>query len=266
MTWRLRDYFVPKEDIPARVYLSVSALAGVFFIGLWCVLTYGGLVRTDFLPPPDKVIATAGKIIANGTLLKHTLASVSVILTGFVLSSLVAVPIGIVSGSFKIVEAFVEPVVNFTRYLPVSALIPLLILWVGIDMKEKIAVIIIGTFFQQILMIADVSAQVPKDLLDASYTLGASRRQVVTRVLLPAVLPGVFDTLRVTMGLAWTYLVVAELVGAFQGLGYLIMSSMRGLATDIIFVAIITIGLLGLIFDQLFKLGRRLAVPWATVR
>jgi NitT/TauT family transport system permease protein len=133
-------------------------------------------------------------------------------------------------------------------------------------MEEKIAVIIIGTFFQQILMVADVSAQVSKDLLDSSYTLGATRRQVVTRVLLPAVLPGVIDTLRVTMGLAWTYLVVAELVGAFQGLGYLIMSSMRGLATDTIFVAILTIGLLGLIFDQLFKLVRGLVVPWATVR
>ena len=266
MSNRLGDYFVPKEEIPARVYLAVSILAGVFVIGLWCLLTYAGLVRDDFLPPPHRVLATAGKLISDGSLLKHTRASVTVILVGFILSSLVAVPIGIISGSFRVVEAFVEPIVNFTRYLPVSALIPLLILWVGIGMEEKIAVIIIGTFFQQILMVSDVSAQVPKDLLDASYTLGASRRQVITRVLLPAVLPGVIDTLRVTMGLAWTYLVVAELVGAFQGLGYLIMSSMRGLATDIIFVAIITIGLLGLFFDQLFKLLRRLVVPWATVR
>lgn len=261
-----RGYFVPKEEIPARVYLTVSAAAGIVLVGLWCALTYGGLVRTDFLPAPHKVAATAVKLIGNGSLLQHTLASVTVILVGFAISSAIAVPIGILSGSFKVVEAFVEPIVNFSRYLPVSALIPLLILWVGIGMEEKVAVIIIGTFFQQILMIADVSAQVPKDLLDASYTLGATRRQVVTRVLLPAVLPGVIDTLRVTMGLAWTYLVVAELVGAFQGLGYLIMSSMRGLATDIIFVAILTIGLLGLFFDQLFKLIRRLVVPWATVR
>jgi NitT/TauT family transport system permease protein len=262
----LREHFAPKEDIPARVYVTTSALAGIIIFGLWCALTYGGLVRTDFLPPPHRVVITARKLIENGTLLKHTLASVTVIVSGFVLSSIFAVPIGILSGSFKIVEAFVEPIVNFTRYLPVSALIPLLILWVGIGMEEKIAVIIIGTFFQQILMVADVSAQVSKDLLDASYTLGATRRQVITRVLLPAVLPGVIDTLRVTMGLAWTYLVVAELVGAFQGLGYLIMSSMRGLATDIIFVAILTIGLLGLIFDQLFKLVRGVVVPWATIR
>jgi NitT/TauT family transport system permease protein len=266
MTEERRGYFAPKEEIPAGVYLAVSTLAGVILIGGWCLLTYGGLVRTDFLPTPHKVVLTAFRLLHDGSLFKHTYASVSVIIIGFVLSSLVAVPLGILSGSFKIVEAFVEPVVNFSRYLPVSALIPLLILWVGIGPQEKVAVIIIGTFFQQILMISDVSAQVPKDLLDASYTLGATRRQVITHVLLPAVLPGVIDTLRVTMGLAWTYLVVAELVGAFQGLGYLIMSSMRGLATDIIFVAILTIGLLGLLFDQLFKIVRRLVVPWATVR
>ena len=261
-----RGYFVPKEEIPARVYLMVSASAGIVLIGLWCLLTYGGLVRTDFLPAPHKVAVTAAKLISNGSLLKHTLASVSVILIGFAISSLIAVPIGILSGSFKIVEAFVEPVVNFSRYLPVSALIPLLILWVGIGMEEKVAVIIIGTFFQQILMVSDVSAQVPKDLLDASYTLGATKRQVGTRGLLPAGLPRGVDTPRRTLGLPRNHLLRAQLVGAFQGLGYLIMSSMRGLATDIIFVAILTIGLLGLFFDQVFKLIRRLVVPWATVR
>ena len=97
-----------------------------------------------------------------------------------------------------------------------------------------------------------------------SYTLGAGRRAVVTQVLIPATLPGVFDTLRVTLGWAWTYLVVAELVAANKGLGYFILSSMRGLFTDRIFLGIITIGLLGLITDQLFKLARARLLPWAS--
>jgi NitT/TauT family transport system permease protein len=240
----------------------MNFLAGVVVIGGWCVLSYGGLVRPDFLPAPHRVVLTAWKLISNGTLAQHAWASLYVILAGFAISSIFAIPIGVLSGSFKIVEAFVEPIVNFTRYLPVSALIPLLILWVGIGTAEKIAVVIIGTFFQQVLMMADVSSKVPKDLLDAAYTLGATRWQVIRRVLMPAVLPGVIDTLRVTMGLAWTYLVVAELVGAFKGLGYMIMTSMRGLATDTIFVGILTIGLLGLLFDQLFKILRRFVVPW----
>lgn len=260
----LSSLFAPKEAIPASVYLAVNCLAGAVVIGGWCLLSYGGFVRPDFLPAPHRVVLTAGRLIENGSLLHHAWASLYVILAGFIISSIFAVPIGVLSGSFKIFEAFVEPIVNFTRYLPVSALIPLLILWVGIGTSEKIAVVIIGTFFQQVLMIADVSAGVSKDLLDAAYTLGAKRRQVIRRVLLPAVLPGVIDALRVTMGLAWTYLVVAELVGAFKGLGYMIMTSMRGLATDTIFVGILTIGLLGLVFDQLFKVVRRLVVPWAT--
>jgi NitT/TauT family transport system permease protein len=166
-------------------------------------------------------------------------------------------------GSFKIVEAAIEPVTNFVRYLPVSALIPLLILWVGIGIEEKISVIFIGTFFQQLILIADVSRSIPHDLLDVSYTLGASRRTVVSRVLIPAAMPGVMDTLRVTLGWAWTYLVVAELVAGNKGLGYFILNSMRGLYTDQIFLGIAVIGLLGLLTDQLFKAARNWLLPWA---
>ena len=167
------------------------------------------------------------------------------ILSGFLLASVLAVPLGILMGSFKVVEAFIEPITGFMRYLPVSAMIPLLILWIGIGIEQKIAVIFIGTFFQQLILIADVSARVSKDLIDVSYTLGASRRQVVTRVLFPACLPGVMDNLRVTMGWAWTYLVVAELVAANSGLGYMILNAMRGLFTDVIILGIVVIGILG---------------------
>ena len=187
----------------------------------------------------------------------------TVIFSGFILASIFAVPIGILMGSFKIVEAAIEPLTNFVRYLPVSALIPLLILWVGIGIEQKISVIFLGTFFQQVILIADVSAGVSRDLIDCSYTLGAKRRHVVTRVLIPATLPGVMDTLRVTMGWAWTYLVVAELVAANSGLGYMILNSMRGLYTDMIFLGILVIGLLGLLTDQVMKALRAWLLPWA---
>jgi NitT/TauT family transport system permease protein len=176
------------------------------------------------------------------------------------------VPLGILMGSYRIVQSALEPTVNFTRYLPVTSMIPLLILWVGIGLNEKIAVIFIGTFFQQIVMIADTAGQVPNELLNAAYTLGAKRFQVLTRVLLPATLPGVMDTLRVTMGWAWTYLVVAELVASNSGLGYMSMQAMRGLHADLIFVAILVIGILGMITDQLFKLAKRVFLPWAGER
>jgi NitT/TauT family transport system permease protein len=260
---RLAAYTTPKKEIARPVYHAVSVLVALALVALWSLLAYGGFVRRDFLPTPVDVMFAAVEAVSDGSLLINTAYSVAEILTGFVLASIVAVPLGILMGSFKIIEAALEPVTNFMRYLPVSALIPLLILWVGIGMEEKIAVILIGTLFQQIVLVADVSRAVPSDLLDVSYTLGAGRRAVVTQVLIPATLPGVFDTLRVTLGWAWTYLVVAELVAANKGLGYFILSSMRGLFTDRIFLGIMTIGLLGLITDQLFKFLRARLLPWA---
>ncbi|MFQ5783891.1 MAG: ABC transporter permease [Alphaproteobacteria bacterium] len=260
---RLAAYLAPKTEIPARVYLSLSVLSGITVVGLWCVLAYGGFVRADFLPTPDAVLIAAYRMTGDGSLPQHAWSSIVVIYSGFVLASVLAVPLGILMGSFKVVEALIEPITNFVRYLPVSALIPLLILWIGIGIEEKIAVIFLGTFFQQIILIADVSARVSRDLLDVSYTLGASRRQVFTRVLVPATQPGVMDTLRVTMGWAWTYLVVAELVAANSGLGYMILNAMRGLFTDVIFLGILVIGLLGLITDQFLKFVRRALLPWS---
>jgi NitT/TauT family transport system permease protein len=253
----------PKEPIPPAVYLAASALTVVVALGGWAVLTYGGLVRADFLPAPHRVVQTAVELVSDGTLWIHVRASCFVIFTGFALASILAIPLGILMGSFALVEALLEPIIDFVRYLPVSAMIPLLILWVGIDYEARIAVIFIGTFFQQMILIADVSAHVSRDLLDVSYTLGAGRGQVVSRVLIPATLPGVMDTLRITMGWAWTYLVVAELVAANRGLGYMILNSMRGLFTDRIFVGIMVIGLLGLATDQAFKGLHRWLLPWS---
>jgi len=263
MLARISKYLTPKAEIPGGVYLSVSTLTGVSLFAFWCLLSYGGLVRPDFLPTPDAVVAAGYEGLQDGSLLKHTWTSTSVILSGFVLASIISIPIGILMGSFKLVEAAIEPVTNFVRYLPVSALIPLLILWIGIGVEQRIAVIFLGTVFQQIILIADTSARVSRDMIDVSYTLGANRRQVVTRILIPATLPGVMDTLRVTMGWAWTYLVVAELVAAQSGLGYMILNAMRGLFTDVIFLGILIIGLLGLITDQALKALRRWALPWA---
>jgi NitT/TauT family transport system permease protein len=255
-------YFAPKKDIPRRAYLTVSAAVALLILALWCVLSYGGLVREDFLPTPVAVVQAGIDGVSDGSLFRDTGVSLYEILSGFILASIFAVPLGILMGSFKIAEAAIEPITNFVRYLPVSALIPLLILWIGIGMAEKIAVIFIGTFFQQLILIADVSRGVAHDLLDVSYTFGASRRQVIRRVLIPATMPGVMDALRVTLGWAWTYLVVAELVAANKGLGYFILNSMRGLFTDRIFLGIAVIGLLGLISDQLFKFLRSRLLPW----
>ena len=261
-SWARFAYLRPQEPVPRRVYLGTVTGSAVGLVALWCLLSYGGVVEPLFLPSPTAILAAGLDLARDGTLVQDMRASLAVIVSGWALAAVLAVPIGILMGSFKVVEALVEPVVDFVRYLPVSAMIPLLILYVGIGTAEKVAVIFIGTFFQLVLLVADVAAHVPHEQLDVSYTLGASRAQVVGRVLLPATLPGVMDTLRITMGWAWTYLIVAELVAAQAGIGNFILVAQRFFRADRIIAAIITIGILGMITDSLFAFYHRWAFPY----
>lgn len=258
------DLFKPHESVPQRYYTSVVVFSIVLIFGLWGVLSYSGFVKPAyFLPTPTQVLMAAGRMIGTGELFENAQASIFVVVVGWAVAALLALPFGILMGSFKLFEAFFEPIVDFARYLPVSALIPLLILYIGLGVEEKIAVIFLGTFFQLVLLVADVTTHVAKDLLDSAYTLGASRLRVLTIVLVPATLPGVVDALRITLGWAWTYLIVAELIAADRGLGIMIMESQRGLRTDRIFVGLITIGLLGFISDFTFKFLHRRLLPWS---
>lgn len=260
----LSDLWKPHMPIPRKYYVwtMIFSLALVFIV--WSILTYGGFVRpTYFLPSPTQVLSAAARMIQTGELIEHAQASIFVVVVGWFVAVLLAVPLGILMGTLKVVEALFEPIVNFVRYLPVSAMIPLLILYIGIGVEEKISVIFIGTFFQLILLVADVAAHVANDLLDSAYTLGASRFRVLTTVLLPATLPGVMDALRITLGWAWTYLIVAELVAADRGLGIMILESQRGLRTDKIFVGLVTIGLLGFTSDTFTRWLHHRLLPWS---
>ncbi|GAB4070517.1 ABC transporter permease [Ancylobacter sonchi] len=253
----------PKAEIPTGLRFAVSTLMWVLVLGAWSIATYGGFMQDIFLPSPSAVIGAFFRLFEDGTLGQHIWASVKVVVIGFVISSIIAVPLGLLMGTFRVVQAGLEPLVNFIRYLPVTSFVPLFILWIGIGIEQRIMVIFFGTFFQQLVMIADVSRGVQKDLINASYTLGATRRDALLHVLTPAAMPGVIDTLRVTMGWAWTYLVVAELVAASSGLGYISMKAMRGFQVDVIFLAIAVIGILGLLTDLVFRLLRMRLVAWA---
>jgi NitT/TauT family transport system permease protein len=165
-------------------------------------------------------------------------------------------------GHFKIIQALIEPINDFIRYMPVAAFIPLAIVWAGTGDLEKVVIIFIGTFFQLILMIADNARNVPAAYLDVAYTLGGTRWGAVYKVLVPAALPGIFDSLRIAMGWAWSYLVVAEIVAANRGLGFLIIQSQRYLKTAEIFAGIIIIGIIGLATDHLFRWLSRKLFPW----
>ncbi|MGX9417905.1 ABC transporter permease [Vibrio sp. RC27] len=253
----------PKEPLPRKIVLGAGAISWIVMLSSWFILSMSDIVPSMFLPSPLDVLQTGIRLVEDGSLIGHIWASVQVVLIGFWVSAIIAIPLGMLMGSFKIVQSLLEPLVNFIRYLPVTSFVPLFILWIGIGIEQRVTVIFFGVFFQQLVMISDVSRNVSKDLLHAAYTLGTSRFKVVSQVIAPASLPGILDTLRVTIGWAWTYLVVAELVAATSGLGYISLKAMRGFQVDVIFLAIVVIGLLGLGTDQFFKILRERISSWA---
>jgi NitT/TauT family transport system permease protein len=260
---RVSRYLAPKEAIPRGIALALTLASFAVILGIWSVLSYTGLVEPFFLPSPSSVAESLYRMFAEENFVADVWASTYRIVLGFLIAAAIAVPLGIAIGSFRAAQAFFEPVIAAVRYMPASAFIPLLIIWFGIGDTEKVAVIFIGTFFPLALMIADVSANVPKELLNISYTLGASRWQVFRRVLLPACWPGIVDNLRIGIGWAWTYLIVAELVAASTGIGHVILTASRFLETERIIGGILTIGALGLATDALFRWLYKILFPYA---
>jgi len=251
------------EEIPSHVYLGITAASFLLPLVLWCFFTYTGRANSLILPTPTHMFQAGVAEFQDGTLLPDIKISVYRIGMGFLLSAVLAIPIGILMGAYKSIEAAHEPFVGFIRYVPVPALIPLVMVIAGIDEPAKILLIFIGTYFQMVLVVADVTRQVPKDLLNAARTLGSNRLQILFNVLLPATLPGLMDTCRTMIGWAWTYLVIAEVVATSSGLGYSIMKAQRFSRADEIFVGIIILGLLGLGTDMLFKMVQPRLLPWA---
>ena len=259
---RLSDFFNPKEAIPPGLYLGLSLSSFVFFLLIWSLLTYGGFVDALFLPSPGRVFQSGVDLFLEFSFTTDIFSSLYRVMAGFLIAAIIGVPLGLLMGTFQVAEALTEPVVGFIRYMPASAFIPLFILWLGIGDVEKIAIIFVGSFFQLVLMVAVVAKNVHTDMLETAYTLGAKRFQVIRKVLLPASLPGILDTLRIIIGWAWTYIIVAELVASASGIGYMIISAQRMLRTGSIIFGILTIGMMGLIKDYFFKWLYRRLFPW----
>jgi NitT/TauT family transport system permease protein len=253
----------PLRPVAPGPRLGLGVLFFIVFLALWAVATFGGFVSKTFLADPVTMVRSGWTLLAEQGFAVDIGMTVWRVVGGFVLAALLAVPLGVAMGAYKPVEAFFEPFVSFARYLPASAFIPLLILWAGIGEAQKLAVIFIGAFFQLVLMVAVCVGQTRRDLVEAAYTLGAGDWGIVRRVLIPAAAPQVAETLRLVLGWAWTYVIVAELIGASNGIGHMITDSQALLATDQIIFGIIVIGVIGLVSDMLFKSLNRRLFPWA---
>ncbi len=258
-----RRWFRLREDIPAWGYFALSSAAFGVVMAVWWWLSERELVNPIFLPKPVQVWAAARELCADENLWLDVQASFLRVTAGFLFSAAIALPLGVIIGAFRVGEAVLQPIMEFVRYIPVPALIPVLMVLFGIDEFSKIMLIFIGTFFQLVLMVADEVRRVPNDLLQVSYTLGARRGEVLRLVLWRGAMPGIFDALRLCNGWAWTYLIVAELVAANEGLGYRILKFSRFLQTPQIWVYLLILGVIGLALDFAFRRFNARVFHWA---
>lgn len=246
----------------ARIVLrGVVSFACITLV--WWAVAASGFIESFFLPEPVSLLRGLYTLFTEHGFLWDIVVSIWRVAAGFAIAVVLALPIGILIGLSRKAEAFIEPVVDFIRYTPTPALIPLFILWFGIGETEKIVVIAQSVFFQLVLMTANSVSSVPKELVESARTLGATRRQVILHVVVPYARPRIYDDLRICIGWAWSALMAAEIVGASSGIGLAIIQAQRLLRTDLVMAAVLAVGLIGLFTDILLKQLYPVLFPWA---
>lgn len=266
----------------------ISLVTIVVILFGWWLVTYLELVRPLFLPSPELVIAKFNKIACTGyyfdqllvfigyraeatavcegfsehTLLEHTLWSLYRVFTSFFLAVITAVPIGISMGMNRLARGIFDPPIEFYRPIPPLAYLPLTIIWFGIGDFSKIFLIYLACFAPLAINARAGVKSVSIEQIHAAYSMGASRQQVIWQVVIKAALPEILTGMRVAIAFGWTTLVAAEMVAAKAGLGVMVLNAARFLATDIVFLGIVVIGLIAFFFDLLMRWVERLLVPW----
>lgn len=252
------------EDVSTSTRWVLRVLSVAVPLLVWVALSASGAVSDTFLPSPAAVARAGIDMARSGELFTDTAASVRRVGLGFLIAIAISVPLGFAMGSMGWAQALFEPVIGLLRYMPASAFIPLLIIWLGLGETSKIALLVIGVVFFNTLMTADVVRRIPRDLLEVSATLGARQHEIARKVILPHALPGMIDAMRVNAAAAWNFVVVAELVAATSGLGYRITRAQRFLQTDKIFAVLVVIGIIGLMIDIVLRLLRDRVGRWTT--
>lgn len=243
-----------------------AILSFVVLIVVWFAVTYTRAIDPLFLPAPGKVLLAGYLLFTEENFAYDVIISTSRVLLGFGLSCILAIPLGVWIGTSKKADYLCTPVINFIRYMPAPAFIPLLILWFGIGLGIKVAMLFISIFFYLVSLVAESVRNVNRDCIETALTLGANKFQVLVHVILRTANPGIWQSMRIMMGVAWTSIIIVEIIAAQRGIGAMIIHAQRFLQTPKIIAGIVVIGILGIIFDCLFRLGHKILFPWATQR
>jgi NitT/TauT family transport system permease protein len=244
-----------------KVLLGISGV--VFVLVIWELMTgVLGLFKWIVLPPPTDVFVTMISMIFSGELLINAGYSLLRVLLGFAVAALIAIPLGVIMGWVPTVSHIVDPVIEIIRPIPPIAWIGLALLWFGIGWGSAIFLVFIGAFFPILLNTISGVKNVEKRLIEVAYTFGAKDREVLTKVVFPAAMPSIYTGMRVGMGIGWMCVVAAEMIAVRYGLGNMIIEATNFLQTDKVIVGMITIGLLGLGIDTIFRIAGDRIFKW----
>lgn len=256
------SYFRIRGEVPRGLSLVVSISTPLLVLATWEASGRTGLINPVFLPTPSRIAFALSELIRTGNLIDHAMISIRRVWFAFALAAIVAVPVGVLMSSFRLVRDALEPIIDFIRYVPVPALVPIAIIWLGVGEETKIFLLWTGTFFQLVLLVADEARRVPQEFVETAFTVGAHPYNVITDVMLRAMAPGLMDSFRITLGWCWTYLILAEIVAADSGLGFVIWAARRFLQTPNVMAGVIVIGLIGLVTDQILRALYRRLFPY----
>jgi len=232
----------------------ISLILPISVVVIWALLTtFTGLIPSYFLPSPSEVLKSFGALLMNGQLIADTSLTLLRVVLGLLVSALVGIPLGILMGWSKIFNDFTSLTIGLLRPIPPIAWIPFAILWFGVGLESAIFIIFVGSVFPILINTMDGVKRVDKVLLESAYTLGANQTQTLWKVVVPASLPSIVTGLKVGVGVALMCTVAAEMIGSNNGLGYLIFTSTSMLDTGSAIVGMLTIGVIGLGADYLFK-------------
>ncbi len=255
-----------RRRIPQPVAWGLQLLSVALILLVWWALTYGPseerILSPLSLPSPGEVLASFKSLWFNAALTRSIGWSLGRILLGFGLATLVGVPLGIAAGCFRPVEALLRPMTLFLRYVPIAALIPLTLVWFGLGETQKVFFIFIACVGFVIFDTAGAIAAVDERYVETAYTLGGKRWQVVAKVLIPVALPDIVNSLRLLFGIAFGYIVLAELIDAKFGLGYIIQVAQRRGPREHIYWVLLIISLLAFGIDRLLLMAQRWLFPY----
>ena len=247
--------------------IGLGLVGVVLFFSIWEI---GHLLTPElqqkFLPGVIEVVGKIAYLIQEKGFVGDIGKSLYRIYVSFSVACMVAIPLGLLMGCFIKLRVLINPTVGGLRYLPAASFVPLLLVYLGPTDTAKMALLFLGCVFFLIALILDNVLAVPRELIESAQTMGASRRHIVFRVTLPAAAPQIVDSMRNMIAVSWTYLVIAEIVAATDGIGAVMMRGAKFLHIDIIMAGILTIGVLGVLTDMLFRFARRLLFPYLYAR